>query len=117
MYALLAHAQAGEIPIAYYSAPGSYKQLDNLTKTIYHISMITMQVGKLKTNFSEVLQKIRTGEKIAISYGKKKEKIAVLIPFSEYSKKQSRTLGLLQNKASMNIHNDFAMSDEELMKG
>ncbi len=79
--------------------------------------MITMQVGELKTNFSEVLQKIRTGEKIAISYGKKKEKIAVLIPFSEYSKKQSRTLGLLQNKASMNIHNDFAMSDEELMKG
>lgn len=38
--------------------------------------MKTMTVGELKAQFSEVLgQVLKSGEPIAISYGKKKEKI------------------------------------------
>jgi len=46
--------------------------------------MKTMPVAELKSHFSEVIEAIKNGEQIVISYGKKKTKIAVIIPFSQY---------------------------------
>lgn len=77
--------------------------------------MKVFQVGELKSKFSNVLDCIRKGEEITISYGKKKEKIAVIIPYSKYKKAKSRKLGILKNKASFKIHDDFMISDEELL--
>ena len=45
--------------------------------------METVSIGKLKARFSEVLERVRQGEQIVISYGKKREKVAVIIPYSE----------------------------------
>lgn len=74
--------------------------------------MNTMQVGEFKTHFSQVLENVQRGEEVVISYGKKQEKIAVLIPYSNYKKKK-RTLGLLKGK--IRIPKNFAMTDEEFL--
>ena len=77
--------------------------------------MQTLTVGELKTGFSEVLKKIRSGEEIVISYGKKREKVAVLIPYSTYASTPERSLGLLKNRAECIIHDDFEISEEEML--
>ena len=77
--------------------------------------MQTLTIGELKTGFSEVLKKIRSGEKIVISYGKKREKVAVLVPYSTYAFKPERNLGLLKNRAGCIIHDDFEISEKEML--
>ena len=77
--------------------------------------MKSLPVGELKTNFSEVLSDVKAGEEIVITYGKKKENIAVIIPYASYKKKNSIRLGLLKDK-KIKIHDDFEMSEEELIE-
>jgi antitoxin (DNA-binding transcriptional repressor) of toxin-antitoxin stability system len=77
--------------------------------------MQTMTVGCFKAHFSEVLNLVQHGEDVVISYGKKKEKIAVLVPFERYAGKPERTLGLLAGKGSFSVHEDFKVSDDELL--
>ncbi len=79
--------------------------------------MNTIQVGKLKAEFSSVLEKIQNnGEKFVIEYGKKHKKIALLIPYDKsYEKQEERKFGILKNKATVIINNDFGMTDEELL--
>lgn len=79
----------------------------------YSMYMKTFTVGDFKTHFSEVIERVRAGEEIIISYGKKKENVAVLIPYASYRNKKLR-LGLLQDK-SFKIHDDFKMTEEELL--
>jgi antitoxin (DNA-binding transcriptional repressor) of toxin-antitoxin stability system len=74
-----------------------------------------MPVGELKSHFSEVIEAIKNGEQIVISYGKKKKKIAVIIPFSQYVKENGVKLGLLKNKAKCEFADDFEMTTEELV--
>ena len=75
--------------------------------------MKTFAVGDFKTHFSEIIERVRAGEEIIISYGKKKENVAVLIPYAAYKSKRIR-LGLLQDK-SFKVHDDFKMTEEELL--
>lgn len=77
--------------------------------------MQTMTVAEVISRFSEVLDLVQKGEEIVISLGKRKEKIAVLVPFSRYAHKQERRLGLLAGKATCMIRDDFMMTDEELL--
>lgn len=76
--------------------------------------MQTLTIGELKTGFSEVLKKIRKGQEIVISYGKKREKVAVIIPYSTYAASPERTLGLLKGRAECIIHDDFEISEKEM---
>lgn len=76
--------------------------------------MKTYAVGDFKTHFSEILELVRSGEEIIISYGKKKENVAVLIPYAAYKSKKIR-LGALRHK-SLKIHDDFKMTEEELLR-
>ena len=77
--------------------------------------MKILQVGELKSKFSKVLEDVKKGEEITISFGKKKEKLAVIIPYSKYKKKVHRKLGLLESKASCRINDNFSITDEELL--
>jgi len=77
--------------------------------------MHTMTVGRFKSHFSEALDLVQSGEDIVISYGKKKEKIAVLVPFDRYEGKPQRILGILAGKASFSITPDFKINDDELL--
>jgi prevent-host-death family protein len=75
--------------------------------------MKTLKIGELKAHFSEVLEMIRKGEKIIISYGKKGEKVGVIIPYKEY--KKQRKLGILKNKGKI-LFKNFEMTDEEFLE-
>lgn len=77
--------------------------------------MKTLGVGELKADFSAVLDEVRHGHSVAIGYGKQKKRLAVIVPYEEYTKKARRKLGVLENRASCNIHDDFQMSDEEFL--
>jgi len=73
-----------------------------------------LPVGEFKTHFSAVLDKVIAGEEVIISYGKKKEPVAVLVPYSSHKKQNSIKLGLLRDK-KMKITDDFAITEEELL--
>jgi prevent-host-death family protein len=77
--------------------------------------MKTMPVGEFKAHFSEAVEQVKRGEEIVISYGKKRENIAVLVPYSTYKQKNRIKLGVLKDKASVEFADDFEMSPEELI--
>jgi len=77
--------------------------------------MQTLTIGELKTNFSEVLKKIKSGQKIGISYGRKREKVAVIVPYSDYVSTPERSLGLLKGRAQCIIHDDFEITEKEML--
>jgi antitoxin (DNA-binding transcriptional repressor) of toxin-antitoxin stability system len=78
--------------------------------------MKTLTVGELKAQFSEVLnQLVKNGEPVAISFGKRKQKIAAIIPYSQLKPQTGRELGLLKGRARCVIHDDFALADEDLL--
>ena len=76
--------------------------------------MKIMNVADFKSQFSDVIKAIREGKEIAVSYGKKHETIGIFIPFSKYSAKKNRKLGLLKNKASFSFSRNYKIKDEEL---
>ena len=78
-------------------------------------TMETMTVRHFKAHFSEALEKVKRGEGIIVSYGKKKEKIAVLVPFDRYENKTPRVLGLLAGKASFSLSPGLKISDDDLL--
>lgn len=77
--------------------------------------MQTVQVGEFKARFSELIEAVRAGETIVVSYGRSKEKVAALIPIDQLPLTQPRPLGLLAGKASVTFAEDFSITDEELL--
>ena len=77
--------------------------------------MKTMQIGELKSKFSQVLERVKNGEKIVISYGKGKTNVAVIVPYAEYQGTNAIQLGILKGRASYEITDDFALTPEELL--
>lgn len=77
--------------------------------------MKTLPVGELKAQFSEVLEKVKQGEKYGIVYGKKKKPIAMIVPFIEVEEKKERKIGILEGKFEIKFADDFKMTEEELL--
>jgi antitoxin (DNA-binding transcriptional repressor) of toxin-antitoxin stability system len=76
--------------------------------------MKTFSVAHVKTNLSSILKEVESGEEIAISFGKKKEMIAVIVSYNAYKQSKKRKLGTLKGKMSVEFKEDFKMSDDEL---
>ena len=74
--------------------------------------MKSFPVGEFKANFSDIMKQVRAGEEIVITYGKKKEKLAVIVPYASYKGKGIK-LGLLEDKTL--TFNDFEMTEDELL--
>ena len=74
-----------------------------------------MQVAQAKTHFSSLLKEVEAGNEIGITYGKKHEAVAVIIPFDKYKKSNKRVLGTLQGKATVTFADDWHITDEELL--
>jgi antitoxin (DNA-binding transcriptional repressor) of toxin-antitoxin stability system len=73
--------------------------------------MQTIQVGKLKSEFSSVLERVqKDGETFIIEFGKKHKKVAMIVPYKEEPKK--RVFGQL--KGTLNIPDDFDEESEEI---
>lgn len=73
-----------------------------------------MTVGALKAHFSEVIQDVKSGEEIAVAFGKKKEIVAYLIP-KEGRNPVKRQLGILQGKGTVVFADDFKLTDDEFL--
>ena len=74
--------------------------------------MKTMSVGEFKAQFSKVLKEVEQGEKIGITFGKKKEVKALLAPMEE-NIKPKRKLGILKGKEGYFMRDDFTITSEE----
>lgn len=78
--------------------------------------MQSVTVGELKARFSEILDRVRNGEEIVISFGRQRKKAAVLVPFDRYAAKTVRKLGPLAGRGKCVIREDFELNDEELLR-
>jgi prevent-host-death family protein len=77
--------------------------------------MKTLQSAEAKAHFSSMLRDVEAGNEIAIAYGRKKQTIAVIIPYEKWKKSQKRQLGTLEGKLSVSFRKDFKMTDEEMI--
>ena len=76
--------------------------------------MEIMTVGEFKANFSEVLKKVLAGKEVAISYGKRKEIVARLVPRA-VEKKAKRKIGVFEGKGKIRFKKDYTITEEELI--
>ncbi|MGN7988562.1 type II toxin-antitoxin system Phd/YefM family antitoxin [Pedobacter miscanthi] len=76
--------------------------------------MKTMSVGEFKAHFSEVLEDVKAGIGIAVTYGRKKEVIGYFVPDLEESNNQ-RKIGLLDGKAEIIFKDNFKITEEEFL--
>jgi len=77
--------------------------------------MKTLPVAEVRTNFSSLLKEVESGKEIGISFGRRKDIIAVIIPIDEYKKIKTRRLGTLEGKASVEFKGEWKISDEEFL--
>ncbi len=74
-----------------------------------------MATADFKANFSSVVDELKRGNKVVISYGRKKEPLATIIPQSQLDKPDySVQLGDLEKNAWTYKLKDFDMSADEL---
>jgi len=78
--------------------------------------MKSIQVGELKARFSEVLSEVKAGKTVVISYGRKHEKVAALVPYPPVGQPAARKLGVLAGRAKARFAKDFSISDEDLLQ-
>lgn len=85
--------------------------------TCWNINMQTIQIAELKARFSEILKHIQNDkEEYIIQYGRKHTKVAVIIPYETYVKNAPKIkLGLLENKTTYEIKDDFEITEDELL--
>jgi antitoxin (DNA-binding transcriptional repressor) of toxin-antitoxin stability system len=75
--------------------------------------MKTISVGELKARFSEILRLVETEkEEIIIEYGRKRKRIAKIVPYEE--EEGNREFGIYEGK--FKIPDDFDKEDEEINK-
>jgi antitoxin (DNA-binding transcriptional repressor) of toxin-antitoxin stability system len=78
--------------------------------------MKTMTAAKLKAQFSAVVAELKQGREVAITYGRKKEPLATIVPQSKMVKpNNSIELGDLKKSGWSYKLNDFEMSPSELL--
>lgn len=78
--------------------------------------MRTLTIGELKAHFSEVITAVQAGESVVVCYGRKRERLAALVPYAEFSATTGkRPLGLLKGRARFALADDFTLSDEDLL--
>ena len=79
--------------------------------------MKQVSVANFKAQFSDLLNLVRRGERIAIQYGRRKETVAILIPASREKPAWKRPLGLLRGKASFKLRPGFKMAEDDFCQG
>ncbi|EGC77917.1 type II toxin-antitoxin system Phd/YefM family antitoxin [Treponema denticola] len=77
--------------------------------------MKTLSAATIRTNFSSLLKEVELGKEIGITFGRKKETIAVIVPIEEYKRIKVRKLGTLEGKATVEFSENWAITDEEFI--
>lgn len=79
-------------------------------------TMKTFAVAEVRAHLSSLLKEVESGNEIGITFGRKKEPIAVIIPINEYKRIKPRKLGTLEGKVSIEFKGEWSLSDEEFLK-
>jgi prevent-host-death family protein len=77
--------------------------------------MRTLPLAEAKTHFSAVIEEVTAGNEVGVSYGKKRETVAVIVPFEQWKRLTKRQLGTLKERGSVIFAHDFSMTEEELI--
>ncbi|MCX8087488.1 MAG: type II toxin-antitoxin system Phd/YefM family antitoxin [Rhodocyclaceae bacterium] len=78
--------------------------------------MRTLTIGEFKAQLSDLLAAVEAGESIVLCYGRKKERVAVLVPYAQYAARAGkRPLGLLKGRARFATKEDFKLDDEAFL--
>jgi antitoxin (DNA-binding transcriptional repressor) of toxin-antitoxin stability system len=78
--------------------------------------MRTLTIGEFKARFSAILTAVQAGESVIVCYGRKKERVAALVPYADFAAGVGkRPLGILKGKGSFSLGKDFAIRDEDLL--
>lgn len=72
-------------------------------------------MGEFKARFSEMIERVKAGESIGVTYGRKKNLIGVFTPKVE--KPKNRKLGILEGKAKVKFSEDFKFKSYEEFLG
>ncbi len=78
--------------------------------------MKILTVAKLKAEFSSVIDDLKQGHEVVITYGRKKEPIATIVPQSKLKKPDfSLQLGDLKKAGWTYQMKNFEITDEEFL--
>lgn len=78
--------------------------------------MKTLSVGKLKAEFSSVVDDLKQGKEVMITYGRNKVPLATIVPQSKMAKPDySIKAGDLRDAGWTYEMKDFEITDEELL--
>lgn len=77
--------------------------------------MKTLQIGEFKAQLSQLIDDVQNGETIELVKGKKKVRVALLVPPNVAKPKKKRKLGILEGKVRFKFAKNFKMTDEELL--
>jgi antitoxin (DNA-binding transcriptional repressor) of toxin-antitoxin stability system len=72
-----------------------------------------MTVGQIKAEFSDVLADVRKGQTVAVEFGRKRKRVAMIVPYQEAT--EARKLGVLRETASFLWMGDGKISDDDLL--
>jgi len=75
--------------------------------------MEVLNIGELKTNFSEVLKKVLEGNEVGIAYGKQKKIVAKIVP--NVLQKRKRKIGLLDGKGKVSFSRNYKITEEAFL--
>ncbi len=59
----------------------------------YILNMEAMSIGKIKSQFSDVLKIVKKGKRVGVLYGRGKKPVAMIIPFAEEDNMSSYEIG------------------------
>jgi len=66
--------------------------------------------------FSEVLTAVQADESVVVCFGRKKQRIAALVPYTEFAARVgNRPLGLLNGRASFVLNENFRLTDDDFL--
>ena len=77
--------------------------------------MKTVSVAEVRSNLSTLLKEVESGNEIGISFGRRRETIAVIVPIAEYRKIKERRLGSLAGRLTVEFKDDWKMTDDEFL--
>ena len=76
--------------------------------------MNSLTVAEVKAHFSNILFRVKNGEKVKILYGKSKKPVAMIVPIENIN--NPRKIGVLDGKAKFIINGNGKISEEEFLE-